>query len=61
MKVPRGEQGIKDEKIQMSTYLYRSQLEKMEELHHKTRIPKAALYQEAVDDLLKKHNELLEK
>ena len=43
-------------KIKIATYLYDHQVERIDELHKQTRIPKADLYREAVEDLLEKHD-----
>ena len=45
--------------VQVLTYLLPTQKKMLDELSRRTRIPRAALMREAVDDLLKKHKKHL--
>jgi len=45
----------KSEQVKVSTYLSKELAEKLKGLSARTRVPQAAYFREAVEDLLKKH------
>jgi len=47
----------KGNQVQVSLYLTPETLKELKALSTRTRIPQAALFREAVEDLLKKHEE----
>ena len=47
----------KSEQIKISTYLSQDLAQRLKELSERTRVPQAAYFREAVEDLLKKYEE----
>jgi len=47
----------KGEQVKISTYLSKDSLERLKALSERTRVPQAAYFREAVEDLLKKYEE----
>ena len=45
----------KDEQVKVSTYLTKELADKLKALSDRTRVPQAAYFREAVEDLLKKY------
>jgi len=45
----------KDERVKISTYLSTDLMERLKALSDQTRVPQAAYFREAVEDLLKKY------